>query len=110
MSSERFADHIDLRKPFDGRHCIPSRNDDPQRVAMHDRESLPVHGVGKQHVRPLGVVHAQTPLKANWFATRIKFATVGTPKHHFSRARIQAGAVENLGEWYTGPFGSANGS
>src|SRR5262245_2488441 len=110
MTTEAPTNHINLGEPFDGRHCIPPVHDDAQRIAMLDRERLPVHAAGQQRFRPPSLVHAQTTLEANWFATRIKFAAVSASKHYLSRAPLNACPVQNLHEWHARPFGCANGS
>src|ERR1700756_2940974 len=110
MTTEQLTAHLNLGEPFDGCHGIPPRNDDSQRIAMLNRERLPVHGVGKQRLRPPSVVHAQAALEANWFATRIKFAAVSASKYYLSRIPLNTCPVQNLREWHPRPFGCANGS
>src|SRR5262249_928877 len=110
MTTEGLFDHINLRKPFDGSHGVPPGNNDPQRIAMHDRERLSVHRVGKQHIRRLSVLDGQATLEANRFVACIKFAAVSAPKHYFTRTRFNTCTVENLSEWHARPFGRAYGS
>src|SRR5215831_10386235 len=100
MTTEPATDHINLREPFHGCHGIPPGNDDPQRIAMQDRERLPIHSVGKQRRSSLSAVHAQATLEANRFASRIKCAAVSTSKHYLGRARFNACPVHNLREWH----------
>src|SRR5437764_14515687 len=45
LPGERPFDRLDLREPFHPRHRIPAGNDEPQRIAVLDRERLAVHGV-----------------------------------------------------------------
>src|SRR5215469_18209983 len=110
MTNEPIADQSNLCEPLDRCHRIPPWNNDTQRVAMNDRERLAVHGVGKQRPRSLGIVESQTALKADCFATCLKFAAVGTAKHYFSRARFNAGPFQNFRDWHARPFGRADGS
>src|SRR5689334_2803900 len=110
MTTEWLFDHFNLRKPFDGCHGVPPGNNDPQRIAVHDRERLSVHGVGKQYFRRPNVPDAQAALEANRFAICFKFSTVSATKHYLIRTRSNICPVENLCEWYARPFGCAYGS
>src|SRR4029077_2997767 len=94
VTTEQLTDRLNLREPFDGCHGVPPGNDDPQRIAVHDRERLSVHRVGKQHLRRLSVLDPQAALEADRFATCIKFAAVSAPKHYLTRTRFNICPVE----------------
>ena len=54
---------LDLGQPLHRRHRVPAGDDQPQRVAVLDRQRVAVHGVGEQRLGAARVVDRQAALE-----------------------------------------------
>ena len=63
IPSERPVDQLDFGQPFDGRHGIPARNDEAQRIAVLNGQGLAIHRIGQQQVRVASLIKLETALE-----------------------------------------------
>ena len=106
---ERLRDHPDVGEPLDRGDRVPAGHDQPERVAVPDRERLAVHRVGEQRARLQGVAYREAALETDRVRRAVDRALVGAAEDHLAGTGPDPGAGENVGQARPGPLGGAHG-
>ena len=75
---------------------------------MLDRKRLSVHRVGQRRLGVAGLTQAQASFEANRRGSTAYSAAVGAAEQQVPGAEVDAGAVQDRGQWKAGPLGGAH--
>src|SRR6266545_7919269 len=110
MSAERSVGDVDPGEPFDGRHGVPTRNEQAQWITVLHRQWLTVHGVREQYARVARILELQTALEMDRPDTALHRAAVGAAEHNFASVATRASAIEYFCQRHAGPFRRTDGT
>ncbi len=77
---------------------------------MLNGEGLAVHGIRQHGLGIPGVIELQAPLESDDFRFSGKHSTISPSEEHLTCSRLDAGPIQDLGQWHARPFGRAHRS